>query len=195
MKTSRIVGSMMAASVAVAALTGGAVALADQDDAGTTSQESRQGPGPGGYGPGGHGPGGHGPGAHGPGAHGPGAHGPSKLGQMLHGESVVELEDGTYVTQRMQVGDVTSVSETSLTVRSEDGFTETYVVGDETTLVRDQVTGTAASVGDVAHVRAIVTGTTITADVVMALSPAQAALRDERHDGDEKMHGRSLSRA
>ena len=175
MKTSRIVGSMMAASVAVAALTGGAVALADQDDAGTTSQESRQGPGPGG--------------------HGPGGHGPSKLGQMLHGESVVELEDGTYVTQRMQVGDVTSVSETSLTVRSEDGFTETYVVGDETTLVRDQVTGTAASVGDVAHVRAIVTGTTITADVVMALSPAQAALRDERHDGDEKMHGRSLSRA
>ena len=157
MKTSRIVGSMMAASVAVAALTGGAVALADQDDAGTTSQESRQGPGPGGHGPGGHGPGGH---------------GPSKLGQMLHGESVVELEDGTYVTQRMQVGDVTSVSETSLTVRSEDGFTETYVVGDETTLVRDQVTGTAASVGDVAHVRAIVTGTTITADVVMALSPA-----------------------
>ena len=94
MKTSRIVGSMMAASVAVAALTGGAVALADQDDAGTTSQESRQGPGPGGHGPGGHGPGGH---------------GPSKLGQMLHGESVVELEDGTYVTQRMQVGDVTSV--------------------------------------------------------------------------------------
>ena len=180
MKTSRIVGSMMAASVAVAALTGGAVALADQDDAGTTSQESRQGPGPGGHGPGGHGPGGH---------------GPSKLGQMLHGESVVELEDGTYVTQRMQVGDVTSVSETSLTVRSEDGFTETYVVGDETTLVRDQVTGTAASVGDVAHVRAIVTGTTITADVVMALSPAQAALRAERHDGDEKMHGRSLSRA
>ena len=180
MKTSRIVGSMIAVSVAVAALTGGAVALADQDDAGTTSQESRQGPGPGGHGPGGHGPGGH---------------GPSKLGQMLHGESVVELEDGTYVTQRMQVGDVTSVSETSLTVRSEDGFTETYVVGDETTLVRDQVTGTAASVGDVAHVRAIVTGTTITADVVMALSPAQAALRDERHDGDEKMHGRSLSRA
>ena len=170
MKTSRIVGSMMAASVAVAALTGGAVALADQDDAGTTSQESRQGPGPGG-------------------------HGPNKLGQMVHGESVVEMEDGTYVTQRMQVGDVTSVSETSLTVRSEDGFTETYVVGDETTLVRDQVTGTAASVGDVAHVRAIVTGTTITADVVMALSPAQAALRDERHDGDEKMHGRSLSRA
>ena len=157
MKTSRIVGSMIAVSVAVAALTGGAVALADQDDAGTTSQESRQGPGPGGHGPGGHGPGGH---------------GPSKLGQMLHGESVVELEDGTYVTQRMQVGDVTSVSETSLTVRSEDGFTETYVVGDETTLVRDQVTGTAASVGDVAHVRAIVTGTTITADVVMALSPA-----------------------
>ena len=51
MKTSRIVGSMMAASVAVAALTGGAVALADQDDAGTTSQESRQGPGPGGHGP------------------------------------------------------------------------------------------------------------------------------------------------
>ncbi len=175
MKTSRIVGSMMAASVAVAALTGGAVALADQDDAGTTSQESRQGPGPGG--------------------HGPGGHGPNKLGQMVHGESVVEMEDGTYVTQRMQVGDVTSVSETSLTVRSEDGFTETYVVGDETTLVRDQVTGTAASVGDVAHVRAIVTGTTITADVVMALSPAQAALRDERHDGDEKMHGRSLSRA
>ncbi len=190
MKTSRIVGSMMAASVAVAALTGGAVALADQDDAGTTSQESRQGPGPGG-----HGPGGHGPGGSGTGESGPGAHGPSKLGQMLHGESVVELEDGTYVTQRMQVGDVTSVSETSLTVRSEDGFTETYVVGDETTLVRDQVDGTAASVGDVAHVRAIVTGTTITADVVMALSPAQAALRDERHDGDEKMHGRSLSRA
>lgn len=179
MKTSRLVGTMLAVSVTAVALTGATVAFADQDAVETTSQqsraESRQGPGHGGY--------------------GPGRHGPAKFGQMLHGESVVKLKDGTYSTQRTQVGEVTSTSATSLTVRSEDGFTATYVVGDKTILVRDRVTGTAASVGDIAHVRATVTDTTITAGFVMALSPAAVALRDERHQGDEKRQGRSPSRA
>ncbi|MDE8667442.1 hypothetical protein PY310_02465 [Pseudarthrobacter sp. H3Y2-7] len=56
----------------------------------------------------------------------------SQRPQQLHGESVVKKADGTFETQLTQRGTVDSVSSTSVTVKSEDGFTQNYAVNAET---------------------------------------------------------------
>ena len=47
----------------------------------------------------------------------------------LHGEFVVAGENGGYVTEMVQTGVLTAVSDTSITAKSADGFTQTYVLG------------------------------------------------------------------
>ena len=54
------------------------------------------------------------------------------MGQGIHGEFTRKARDGSYQTIATQVGDVTAVSSTSVTVKSEDGFTRTYAVDDNT---------------------------------------------------------------
>lgn len=46
----------------------------------------------------------------------------------LHGEFVVPDGNGGFQTDIVQVGTVTAVSATSITARSDDGFTSTYVI-------------------------------------------------------------------
>jgi hypothetical protein len=46
----------------------------------------------------------------------------------LHGEFVVADGNGGYRTELTQTGTVTAISPTSLTVRSEDGFSQAYVI-------------------------------------------------------------------
>ena len=46
----------------------------------------------------------------------------------LHGEFVVPNSAGGYTTELTQTGTVTAISATSITVRSEDGFSRTYVI-------------------------------------------------------------------
>jgi len=46
----------------------------------------------------------------------------------LHGEFVVTDGNGGYRTELAQTGTVTAISPTSITVRSEDGFTQTYAI-------------------------------------------------------------------
>ncbi len=57
----------------------------------------------------------------GPGPHAAGA-------TPLHGEFVVPDANGGYTTMLTQTGTVTAVSAASITVRSDDGYTQTYVV-------------------------------------------------------------------
>jgi|GEM_PF-1634140 len=57
------------------------------------------------------------------------------LGAPLHGSYVVEDPDGGYRTVLSQRGEVTAVSSTSLTVRSDDGFTATYRLTDDTSVL------------------------------------------------------------
>src|SRR5689334_230992 len=64
-----------------------------------------------------------------------GQHGPSgRPGQddigppSLHSEYVVADGNGGYRTELTQTGVVTAISPTSITVHSEDGFTQTYVI-------------------------------------------------------------------
>lgn len=68
------------------------------------------------------------PGWGGPG--GPG--GPGGFERTLHGQNVVSDGEGGFSTELTQTGDVTAASDTSVTVRSQDGFSQTYVVNPDT---------------------------------------------------------------
>lgn len=155
-----------AALVAVGALAVGglAVTAAAADDATPSPPASDSATEPGAE-PGdrpGRGPGGH----HGPGMGGPG-------GPAVHGELVVETEDGVFATVLVQRGEVTAVSATSITVKSADGFSKTYAVGADSEI---HVDGADAAIGDVevgdtVGVRATVSGSTATVDHLMAGDP------------------------
>lgn len=69
------------------------------------------------------------------GHHRPGPMGGGPLGGGIHGEFVVPDQDGTgYRTVLTQSGEVTAVTATSITVRSEDDYTHTYVVSEDTSV-------------------------------------------------------------
>ncbi len=66
----------------------------------------------------------------GPGNKGPGGrHG---MGMGIHGEFTARAPGGGYQTLATQVGEVTGVSSSSITVKSEDGFSREYGVDDNT---------------------------------------------------------------
>jgi hypothetical protein len=52
----------------------------------------------------------------------------------LHGELVIEDASGDAVTMLLQRGDVTAVSATSISLKSSDGFTQTFTLDDQTTV-------------------------------------------------------------
>ena len=111
-----------AAAVAVAAVIaalGGAAIYAATEGSSHSFSAPHQAFGPGGGMPGGPG-----------GQHGAvGGPGPATVGSTsLHGEFVVPDGAGGYTTVLTQTGTVTAISATSITVRSEDGYSQTYVI-------------------------------------------------------------------
>jgi hypothetical protein len=81
----------------------------------------------------------------------------------LHGQFVVAKSGGGYQTVDVQNGQVTAVSSTSITLKSSDGFTMSYVVA-SSTLVDAQRDGIGSvKVGNQASVLATVSGSTATA--------------------------------
>ncbi|MBD1536565.1 hypothetical protein HC744_04665 [Arthrobacter sp. S1_S22] len=54
----------------------------------------------------------------------------------LHGESVAKKADGTFQTEVTQRGAVESVSDTSITVRSEDGYSQAYTIDASTRITQ-----------------------------------------------------------
>ncbi|WP_240760748.1 hypothetical protein [Mycolicibacterium sp. CR10] len=76
-------------------------------------------------------------------------------GLPLHGQFVVAGDSGGYTTVLTQTGTVTESSASSVTVRSEDGFSQTYL------LSPDQAASTPA-VHDTVMVRAVAQGDTAT---------------------------------
>ena len=109
---------------------------------------------------------------------GQGRHGPGgflKGGPGIHGEHVVKKADGGYQTIATQRGEVTAVSPTSISVKSEDGYTATYVVTAET-LVNAARDGIATvRTGDTVHVMATRSGDTRTAVNIVDTSRIDAA--------------------
>ncbi|CAN5679299.1 hypothetical protein BH10ACT9_BH10ACT9_28840 [soil metagenome] len=140
------------AAVGIAAVLAGAGAAVIYAAGGSTEQSGRGFGGP----PGGmDGP----PG--GPGGMGPG--GMQMTTDSLHGEFVIADGRGGYATELTQTGTVTEVSDASITARSEDGFTQTYVITDDTRQGREPL-----QQGDTASIRAVAGEGTNTATVISA---------------------------
>ncbi|MGD9956644.1 MAG: hypothetical protein AB7O74_09820 [Candidatus Nanopelagicales bacterium] len=99
------------------------------------------------------------------------------LRDVLHGSLTLKTDTGTKVVD-IQRGEITAASASSVTVRSTDGFTATYAIGEGTVVRRDRATvgGGDLVVGDTAMVRS----TAGTADVVRALSPDALTKLQER---------------
>jgi hypothetical protein len=119
----------------------------------------------GGHSGGGHGWPGGGPGGPdgfgGPGGFGGGPGGAAGLADSLHGEFVVPDGHGGFTTEVTQTGTITAVSDGSITARSEDGFTQTYVINADT-----RRGGAPLATGDNATIRAAKTGGTTTATAI-----------------------------
>ncbi|PPK70983.1 hypothetical protein V5P93_002842 [Actinokineospora auranticolor] len=107
-----------AAAAAIAAGIAAAGGFAVYAASGATADSSNSRGGPGGMGGMGGGMGGRG--------------GAGGLMNALHGEYVVAAEDGSYQTKVMQTGEVTAVSDTSVTAKSADGYTKTYTIDSDT---------------------------------------------------------------
>jgi hypothetical protein len=100
----------------------------------------------------------------------------SPLGGALHGTLVLPKAGGGTVTVEIQNGKVASVSQSSITLKSADGFTKTYVVS-ASTVVDAQRNGIGSvKVGDQVRVTATGSGGTVTAIRVVDLSQVEAGL-------------------
>ncbi|WP_410666709.1 hypothetical protein [Amycolatopsis sp. cmx-4-68] len=122
----------IAAGIAVVIAAGGGAAIW----AGTSSADNSAQQGPGGFG----GPGGgqfRGQGMPGGGFGG----GLAAMRDALHGDFVVANPNGGYTTERLQTGDVTELSATSVTLTSKDGYKQTYTLNASTQKTGDVKTG------------------------------------------------------
>jgi hypothetical protein len=120
---------------------------------GSTS-DTTQGPGGMGGGPGGQG-----------GQGGPGG-GAGQLMDALHGEYVVSDGSGNYTTELLQNGDVTAVSDSSVTVKSDDGYTHTYTIDSDTVVGNGSTDLSTIATGDEVTVIATESGDTATVDTI-----------------------------
>lgn len=84
----------------------------------------------------------------------------------LHGEFVVAAGDGKFQTLAVQRGTVTAVSATSITLRSDDGFTRAYAVTSETTVKARSGGISSISEGSNANVVALKQGSRLTAQLI-----------------------------
>jgi hypothetical protein len=91
----------------------------------------------------------------------PGAMGAPGISDALHGEFVIADGRGVFVTEVTQTGTVTEISDASITARSEDGFTQTYLITSDT-----RQSSTPVGQGDTATIRAVAGEGTTTATVI-----------------------------
>ena len=83
-------------------------------------------------------------------------------GTALHGEFVIADDNGGYRTELTQTGTVTAVSDTSVTTKSSDDFTQTYTITDSSNVA-------AVKVGDTVSIQGTETNGTVTA---VTITPA-----------------------
>jgi hypothetical protein len=162
----------IAAGIAVVIAAGGGAAIW----AGTSSADNSAQQGPGGFG----GPGG----GQFRGQGGPGGNfggfggGMAALREALHGDFVVADQNGGYTTERLQTGDVTELSATSVTLTSKDGYKQTYTLDSST-----QKTGEVKQGDTNITVVAKVAGQTAT-----ATSLGQAMQQGQRQPGQRRAY-------
>ena len=85
-----------------------------------------------------------------------------------HGEVVVQTKDGEK-TVDVQRGTVTAITDTSVTVKSADGFTQTWVFGTPFHVIEHRTTiqATAVAVGAKVGVAGAKNGSTVTANLLV----------------------------
>jgi hypothetical protein len=81
----------------------------------------------------------------------------------LHGQAVLAKPGGGYVTLAFQRGAIAKLSASSITVKSNDGFTQTFAVSGSTVVSAGRDGITSVKAGDQAVVIATVSGGTATA--------------------------------
>jgi hypothetical protein len=88
------------------------------------------------------------------------------IGRGMHGEWVVKGKDGKPVTLETIRGTVTAVGSSRLTVKAEDGFTETFATNSDTMVRGGADTLGAVKVGAKGAVVGVKSGSTVTARAV-----------------------------
>jgi hypothetical protein len=109
----------------------------------------------------------------------PGFAGPLGLAGLfgaIHGQYVAPKAGGGYQTIALQNGKVTAVSGTSITLRSADGYTHSYVVTSSTTMNAQRGGISSIKTGNEVVVRATVSGSTTTAAQIIDLSLLQQGI-------------------
>jgi hypothetical protein len=98
------------------------------------------------------------------------------LRRTLHGEVVVRTKDGPQ-TFDLQRGTITAVSSSAMTVRSTDGFTETWAINDDTKIRKDRKAAGAGALkaGDQVRVVGPKSGSGATARHIGARTPKPPA--------------------
>ncbi|MCH6471755.1 hypothetical protein [Sinomonas terrae] len=109
-------------------------------------------------------------GGNGRGFGGPGNMGLGTAGQALHGEYVVQ-SNGQYVTELEQIGTITAASSSQVTVKSDDGYVQTYAISSDTTIA--SFAGRRQSGGGSLSASSLASGQTVR---VTALKNGNAAL-------------------
>ncbi|KAA9152475.1 hypothetical protein FPZ12_036765 [Amycolatopsis acidicola] len=141
----------IAAAVAIVIVAVGGVAIY----LGTSSADSEQQGGMGGF-----------PGGGRMGGMGGQMSGLTSLASALHGDFTVS-ENGSYITERLQTGEVSALSADSITVKSKDNYTQTYKLDSSTQKASNLANGSSVTV------LAKVSGDTATATSVTDSSQSQ----------------------
>jgi hypothetical protein len=156
--------------VAALVIGGGGYAVVKAADGSSSSTTQQAGPGGGNAqgGPGGMGGGGMGGGGMG------GGGGSTGLSGALYGDFTASDGNGGYTTKRLQTGTVTAISTTSITAKSADGHTTTFVIGSATSVDNGQDQVADIQTGDTVTVVGTVDGSTATATTITDTTLNQA---------------------
>jgi hypothetical protein len=98
----------------------------------------------------------------------------SPLAGALHGTVVLPKAGGGTITVEIQNGKVASVSQSSITLKSTDGFTKTYVVTSSTIVDAQREGIGSVKVGDEVWVTATANGGTVSAIRLIDLTQLKA---------------------
>lgn len=114
-----------------------------------------------------------------PGPGGPMAVGPiggfgMGLGGAIHGSFTVKGPSGTYETIDTQYGTAEAVSSSSITVKSADGFSQSYSVDSSTIVDADPSGILSVKVGDTVSIQGLVSGSTVKAERVLDVTQVKA---------------------
>jgi hypothetical protein len=107
-------------------------------------------------------------------AWGPGMSSPGAAGGIVHSTYTVKGSDGKYETIDVQTGTAEVVSATSVTVKSADGFSQSYAITPSTIVEARQDGILSVKVGDEVSIRGLVGGSAVNAERVVDLTQLRA---------------------